>query len=105
MVAAYCANGIKSLQYIRDVGVAEHASFEILGYPGVINYLRDRLNGIPAPLGCSTTNTTTTVFTATALGANLVSVLTQLLTILNKYIGLDDGLLKASIQASVTAHR
>ena len=102
MVANYCQNGIKSLYYVRDTGVAEHASMEILGYPSALQFLLDRFNGVPATPGCQTVNTAIAPFAPNALGTPLIPILTNLLSVLNTKIGMDDGILKASIQAKVT---
>lgn len=52
---SYCQNPSASVQYIRE-HFAEHAVTEVSGTAPAMLWLRDRLNGVPAQQGCSTTD-------------------------------------------------
>lgn len=105
MVEQYCANGIKSLQYVRDIGLAEHASAEILFLPAAVQFLRDRVAGVTPQSGCSISNTTTVAVAVDALGSAEADLLSLLVDILNDSIGVDDSLWKAQLKASVTSRQ
>lgn len=55
LVDTYCQNPSASVQYIRE-HFAEHAVTEVSGTAPALLWLRDRLNGVPAQQGCSTTD-------------------------------------------------
>jgi acetyl esterase/lipase len=50
LVARYCGAGVK-VQHVED-RLSEHISLVASGAPGVITYLTDRFNGVPAPSTC-----------------------------------------------------
>lgn len=100
MVNSWCSNGA-TIRYVREIGVAEHASLEILFLPAVFAWIADRFNGAPLGFtGCQIEQTTTALYTAGALGVPLLATLTNLLGILTGQIGLDDSIWKASIKAA-----
>jgi hypothetical protein len=51
IVNRYCAHG-GSVTYTRDE-LSEHASLTVLGAPGALSWLAQRLDGDPAPHGCT----------------------------------------------------
>ncbi|WP_228538877.1 lipase family protein [Nocardia sp. XZ_19_385] len=55
MVDSYCADPRANVQYTRD-WASEHIVAEVSGGPAALLWLRDRLNGVPAQQGCSTTD-------------------------------------------------
>ncbi|MEV6274410.1 lipase family protein [Nocardia sp. NPDC051832] len=55
MVDTYCADPRANVQYTRD-WASEHIVAEVSGGPAALLWLRDRLNGVPAQPGCSTTD-------------------------------------------------
>ncbi|MFC9892915.1 lipase family protein [Nocardia sp. NPDC127579] len=55
MVDAYCATPGTQVQYTRD-WASEHIVAEVSGGPAALLWLRDRLDGVPAQPGCSTTD-------------------------------------------------
>ncbi|GGK67404.1 lipase [Nocardia camponoti] len=57
LVGTYCADPKTSLTYTRD-HASEHVVAEVVGGPAALLWLRDRLDGVPAPDGCSTTDVT-----------------------------------------------
>ncbi|MFD6396150.1 lipase family protein [Nocardia sp. NPDC060249] len=54
LVDTYCQSPEADVQYIRE-HLGEHIATEISGSATALLWLRDRLNGIPAASGCSTT--------------------------------------------------
>jgi len=87
MVSSFCSNGIKSLRYERDVGIAEHITMEFLGVANVINFLRDRFSGVPPVVGCQTSNVITTLTDPGALGTNLQIILGDIIDLLGGATG------------------
>ncbi|MGW4247576.1 lipase family protein [Nocardia sp. NPDC004722] len=57
LVDKYCAEGAPSVVYEREL-VAEHISGVAGQLPGAFHWLRDRLNGVTAPQGCTITDPT-----------------------------------------------
>ncbi|MFD9547925.1 lipase family protein [Nocardia salmonicida] len=55
LVDTYCQNPSASVQYTRE-HLAEHIATEISGGGPAMLWLRDRLNGVPAEQGCTTTD-------------------------------------------------
>ncbi|WP_067698079.1 lipase family protein [Nocardia jejuensis] len=55
LVDTYCKDPNASVQYTRD-GASEHVVAEVVGGPAAILWLRDRLDGVPAQSGCTTTD-------------------------------------------------
>ncbi|KAM0749422.1 LIP-domain-containing protein [Meredithblackwellia eburnea MCA 4105] len=102
MVASFCAHGIKSLVYERDIGPSEHASLEVLGLPSVISFLTDRFAGKTPNAGCTTTNVLVpTSVSSTAFGTSLGSI--TLTGVMNTYLtvslGTGDSIMKARVQS------
>ncbi|WP_327144193.1 lipase family protein [Nocardia sp. NBC_01327] len=60
IIDKYCAEGAPSVTYVREFA-AEHISGVLTHLPGAFDWLRDRLDGVAAPAGCSITSPTTTV--------------------------------------------
>lgn len=56
----YCREGAPSVTYVREF-LAEHLSGVLSHLPGAFDWLRDRLNGVPAPAGCDITSPVSTV--------------------------------------------
>ncbi|WP_433580545.1 lipase family protein [Nocardia brasiliensis] len=54
----YCAEGAPSVTYVREL-LAEHGIGAVTSIPDAFNWLRDRLDGVPAQSGCHITSTTT----------------------------------------------
>ncbi|MFB8278107.1 lipase family protein [Nocardia colli] len=59
-VQKYCAEGAPSVTYVREFA-AEHLSGVLSHLPGAFYWLKDRLNGVAAPQGCSITNPVSTI--------------------------------------------
>ncbi|MEC3953538.1 lipase family protein [Nocardia sp. CDC153] len=57
LVDKYCGEGAPSVVYEREL-VAEHISGFAGQLPGAFGWLRDRLDGVPAPEGCTITDPT-----------------------------------------------
>ncbi|APA99641.1 lipase family protein [Nocardia seriolae] len=57
LVGKYCAEGAPSVVYEREL-LAEHISGIPGHLPGAFHWLRDRLNGVAAPEGCTITDPT-----------------------------------------------
>ncbi|MFH5207627.1 lipase family protein [Antrihabitans sp. NCIMB 15449] len=55
LVNTYCQSPTAQVRYTRD-HFSEHATLPFLAVPSVIMWLKDRLDGIPAEPGCSTTD-------------------------------------------------
>ncbi|MEV0250133.1 lipase family protein [Nocardia sp. NPDC050712] len=55
MVDSYCTDPSAQVQYTRD-WASEHIVAEVSGGPAALLWLRDRLNGVPAQSGCSTSD-------------------------------------------------
>ncbi|MFI9510444.1 lipase family protein [Nocardia sp. NPDC052566] len=60
LVNKYCAEGAPSVTYVREL-LAEHISGVATHLPGAFNWLRDRLNGVPAQPGCAISSPATIV--------------------------------------------
>ncbi len=60
VVDKYCAAGAPSVTYVREFA-AEHISGVLSHLPGAYYWLRDRLNGVPAPAGCTITSPVSTL--------------------------------------------
>ncbi|MBF6132256.1 lipase [Nocardia otitidiscaviarum] len=73
VVDRYCRAGAPSVTYVREAA-AEHISGVVTHIPGAFHWLRDRLNGIPAPSGCTITEPVT-VLTDPAFGQALGEIL------------------------------
>lgn len=56
LVDTYCKDPQAQVTYTRD-GASEHIVAEVVGGPAALMWLFDRLNGVAAPAGCSTTDT------------------------------------------------
>lgn len=56
LVDTYCKDPAAQVTYTRD-GASEHIVAEVVGGPAALMWLFDRLNGVAAPAGCSTTDT------------------------------------------------
>ncbi|WP_280220306.1 lipase family protein [Nocardia neocaledoniensis] len=66
LVDTYCRDPGTSLTYTRD-HASEHIVAEVVGGPAALLWLRDRLDGIPAPQGCTTSDAGTMAATPGAL--------------------------------------
>ncbi|MGV9408593.1 lipase family protein [Nocardia sp. NPDC003693] len=55
LVDTYCQDPAAQVQYTRD-HFSEHATLYLTGAPTALMWLADRLDGIPAPAGCHTTD-------------------------------------------------
>ncbi|WP_437126483.1 lipase family protein [Nocardia mangyaensis] len=66
LVDTYCRTPGTSLTYTRD-HASEHIVAEVVGGPAALIWLRDRLDGIPATPGCTTSDVTTMTATPGAL--------------------------------------
>ncbi|MFF2088037.1 lipase family protein [Nocardia sp. NPDC058176] len=66
LVDTYCRTPGTSLTYTRD-HASEHIVAEVVGGPAALVWLRDRLNGIPAAPGCTTSDAGTMAATPGAL--------------------------------------
>lgn len=66
LVDTYCRDPNTSLTYTRD-HASEHIVAEVVGGPAALLWLRDRLEGIPAPAGCTVTDAGTMAATPGAL--------------------------------------
>ncbi|WP_280297945.1 lipase family protein [Nocardia neocaledoniensis] len=66
LVDTYCRDPDTSLTYTRD-HASEHIVAEVVGGPAALLWLRDRLDGIPAPRGCTTSDAGTMAATPGAL--------------------------------------
>ncbi|MBL1076822.1 triacylglycerol lipase [Nocardia sp. 2] len=55
MVDTYCKDPAAQVTYTRD-GASEHVVAEVVGGPAALMWLFDRLDGVAAPQGCSTTD-------------------------------------------------
>ncbi|MFD3746881.1 lipase family protein [Nocardia sp. NPDC058633] len=66
LVDTYCRDPNTSLTYTRD-HASEHIVAEVVGGPAALIWLRDRLDGIPAPTGCTTSDAGTMAATPGAL--------------------------------------
>ncbi|MFJ4658849.1 lipase family protein [Nocardia sp. NPDC088792] len=73
VVDKYCHDGAPSVTYVREFA-AEHISGVVTHLPGAFHWLRDRLDGVPAPTGCTITDPTTTL-TDPAFGQALGEIL------------------------------
>ncbi|MBJ8344792.1 lipase family protein [Antrihabitans sp. YC2-6] len=60
IVDKYCSAGAPSVTYVREF-LAEHISGVGTHLPGAFYWIQDRLNGVPAPAGCTITSPTTSV--------------------------------------------
>ncbi|WP_069160697.1 lipase family protein [Nocardia altamirensis] len=60
VVDKYCAEGGPSVTYVREFA-AEHLSGVVTHLPGAFYWLKDRLNGVPAPAGCSISSPVSTI--------------------------------------------
>ncbi|UFS99133.1 lipase family protein [Nocardia huaxiensis] len=58
LVDTYCADPGAQVTYTRD-WASEHVIAEVTGGPAALMWLFDRLNGVPAQAGCSTTDVST----------------------------------------------
>ncbi len=56
----YCAANAPSVTYIREL-LAEHGIGAVTAIPAAFDWLRDRLNGVPADPGCHVSSTTTQI--------------------------------------------
>lgn len=66
LVDTYCRDPKTSLTYTRD-HASEHIVAEVVGGPAALLWLRDRLDGIPAPTGCTISDAGTMAATPGAL--------------------------------------
>ncbi|WP_420107271.1 lipase family protein [Nocardia asteroides] len=66
LVDTYCRDPDTSLTYTRD-HASEHIVAEVVGGPAALLWLRDRLDGVPAPQGCTTSDAGTMAATPGAL--------------------------------------
>ncbi|MFE7717455.1 lipase family protein [Nocardia rhizosphaerihabitans] len=66
LVDTYCRDPKTSLTYTRD-HASEHIVAEVVGGPAALLWLRDRLDGVPAPAGCTTSDAGTMAATPGAL--------------------------------------
>ncbi|WP_410876666.1 lipase family protein [Nocardia sp. A7] len=66
LVDTYCRDPNTSLTYTRD-HASEHIVAEVVGGPAALIWLRDRLDGVPAPAGCTTSDAGTMAATPGAL--------------------------------------
>lgn len=55
LVDTYCRDPEARVQYTRD-HASEHIVAEVTGGPAALLWMRDRLDGVPAPKGCTTTD-------------------------------------------------
>lgn len=60
VVDKYCREGAPSVTYVREF-LAEHISGVATHLPGAYYWLRDRLNGVPAPAGCQISSPVSTI--------------------------------------------
>ncbi|MGW5313409.1 lipase family protein [Nocardia thailandica] len=67
LVAGYCRDPDASVTYTRD-HASEHIVAEVVGGPAALMWLRDRLDGLPAAPGCSTSDAGTMLATPGELG-------------------------------------
>ncbi|MGY0498001.1 lipase family protein [Nocardia sp. FBN12] len=67
LVDTYCRDPNTSLTYTRD-HASEHIVAEVVGGPAALLWLRDRLDGVPAPAGCTISDAGTMAATPGALG-------------------------------------
>ncbi|GAD87620.1 triacylglycerol lipase [Nocardia asteroides NBRC 15531] len=66
LVDTYCRDPRTSLTYTRD-HASEHIVAEVVGGPAALLWLRERLDGVPAPTGCTTSDAGTMAATPGAL--------------------------------------
>ncbi|MEV6219293.1 lipase family protein [Nocardia sp. NPDC051833] len=67
LVDTYCRDPKTSLTYTRD-HASEHVVAEVVGGPAALLWLSDRLDGVPAPTGCTISDAGTMAATPGALG-------------------------------------
>ncbi|MEV6071086.1 lipase family protein [Nocardia sp. NPDC052001] len=75
-VDKYCRDGAPSVTYVREFA-AEHISGVATHLPGAFHWLRDRLNGVPAPVGCDISSPVSTL-TEPQFGQALAEILPPL---------------------------
>ena len=85
LVNKLCSQGAQ-IQYVRD-GLGEHVTEIITGAGDAFVFLKDRFDGIPAALGCSTSNVLLDALNLPALEALGATVADALLAILLLPIG------------------
>ncbi|CAM4368034.1 lipase family protein [Nocardia ninae] len=76
IVDKYCAEGAPSVTYVREF-LAEHISGVPAHLPGAFFWLKDRLNGVAVPAGCSITSPVS-AFTEPQFGQALSEILPPL---------------------------
>ncbi|KAH8919011.1 LIP-domain-containing protein [Atractiella rhizophila] len=85
MVNAYCSNG-GNIIYEKNIGLAEHATLEILSIGRVTNFFIDRFAGKAIAAGCTRRNITTAEMLADpqVAGTGMQAVWSQLLGFVGK---------------------
>lgn len=88
VIDEYCHRNAPSVTYVRELA-AEHISGAVTSIPGAFYWLRDRLNGVPATPGCTTTNPVTTLTDPQTLQAILELVPIGVRALFGQAIGAD----------------
>ncbi|MEC3916404.1 lipase family protein [Nocardia sp. CDC160] len=86
VIDGYCRGNAPSVTYVREL-LAEHISGAITSLPGAFNWLRDRLDGVAATPGCTTTNPISTLTEPETLQAILELVPLDIRALLGQAIG------------------
>jgi len=80
LIAKLCSQGA-NIQYVRDL-VGEHATETIFGAGDAFVWVKERFDGIPAPVGCTTTNVSLDALNPAAIeffGSAFVEAVTAIL--------------------------
>ncbi|MEU7144874.1 lipase family protein [Nocardia sp. NPDC046473] len=90
LVDTYCRDPHASVNYHRDL-VSEHLSLTVTGAASALLWLRDRLDGIPAPGGCSTETQNTMLTDLGAMDALIGALGGDFAALLGNAIGSQTG--------------
>lgn len=88
-ISAYCSRGV-SVTYRRDLfPILAHGPVAVLGAADAFNWMRQRLDGVPAPAGCDIQTVPSTLLNLAALETFGGAIGTALRTLLGLPLGAD----------------